>query len=179
MGDTNNDVIDRKGLVRVASVEVQANRLARSADRMRRFGETARVMARVLSPRGYPTSTIGDGGSRSSDTTSSTERAALAPSPFANADVELANRMRRLWDAQDDVDDYVVFLLARADDIDDVPVAACVACGTLVDRRKNPSDYNRIKRGLCPPCYASFNRSQMTRSQWLAQRRRREQQAAS
>src|SRR5690606_29373811 len=91
--------------LRAAAAELEAK--AKGERRTR--GERAVSMADALTSRGYPANTLGDGGSRSSDPTSSTERSALADNrcgdegpdvwraaPFAHVDGDLSAQFRTL-----------------------------------------------------------------------------------
>jgi hypothetical protein len=152
--------------------------LRRLADRLDTDGGRAMDMAEVLAARGYPAST-GGSGARSSDTTSSTERAALQAAPkdrgepwrpgdWENADRRLAAGLRALQTAALDVEAGLDTVLAHGSTADKVPAGTgycdCGAdCGpdrktpTFCSPRQN-GDSDRLKSGLAPNCYRRYVR---------------------
>lgn len=124
--------------------------------------------AELLAARGYPSSTLGSG-SRSSDTTSSTERAAGVATGrlprYVDLDVTLAARLRTLRYTADEVAALVRELRSheRADLSDDPTPAgtgSCVACGEFVRPGTDPD--RRLRSGLGPACHSSYMRWQKT-----------------
>jgi hypothetical protein len=152
--------------------------LHRLADKLDTHGGRALDMAEVLAGRGYPTSTAGNG-SRSSDTTSSTERAALVGAPedrntpwrpgeWEDADRRLHTHLRALHQAALKAESGVDTVLAHGTTNDQLPpgTGECT-CGTncapdrkgptfCSPRQNGPSD--RLKVGLAPNCYKRFDR---------------------
>lgn len=155
--------------------------LHRLADKLDKHGGRALEMAEVLAARGYPASTAGSG-SRSSDTTSSTERAATVGAPekpadgepwrpgeWDDADLRLAAELHRTWVAALDVEAGLDTILDHASTADQLPPGTgyCTCggddpkapswCGTFCAPRQNgPSD--RLKSGLAPKCWMRFVR---------------------
>lgn len=136
---------------------VLARHLRAVADMLDEHGDHAVDTARILAARGYPASTLGDGGSRGSDPTSTTERAALNQDPHANTDQILAGQLRRLWKAGLDVQAVVTRILAHGGDDDRTPAADCARCGTVV--RPTPDHpERRLRSGYCPRCHRQWLR---------------------
>ena len=142
-----------------------------------------RCTAELLAARGFPSSTLGTG-SRSSDTTSSTERAAGVLSDsrhphlprHADLDVTLAARLRALRYDAGEVAALVVELRSHDTTADPRPAGTgdCQGCGTFV--LADPEKGRRIRSGLGPACYAAWLRWQQAgkgdRSAFLTDRRR-------
>jgi len=140
---------------------VIANQLEALAKQLRVNGDQAKLWATVLAARGYPSATLGNG-ARSSDTTTTVERAVglsgdtgpLTPpdGPWNGVDGDLARYLRLLWLTASQVDVLMVRLLAHASDDDPIPpgTGPCTykGCEHFCNPRKNPND--RIKRGYCP-----------------------------
>lgn len=144
--------------MRAPHPSVIANLLTQTAQQLRDQGEQARRMATVLAARGYPTATLGNG-SRSSDTTTSTERAALDPNPWANVDDDLTRLERHLWHTALTYQTVATRILAHASDDDPIPAGtgSCARC-TKFCRPDDTRPENRIKAGLCPRCYQTWVR---------------------
>ncbi len=145
-----------------------ATHLRDLADKLDTNGGRALEMAEALAARGYPASTAGNG-SRSSDTTSSTERAALAGADkWAGIDVELASVLFNQWVASRGTETTISRILAHGTTNDPLPpgTGECT-CGAncardrksptfCAPRRNGPSD--RLVSGLAPTCYRRYAR---------------------
>lgn len=155
--------------------------LRRLADKLEAHGGRAWEMVDLLASSGLSATVIG-AGSRSSDRTSSTERAALdgAPTEPANGDqwrtnawVEADRRMdvelRLLWRAALAVEASIDNALAHGTTADVLPPGTgyCTCggddpasphwCGTFCAPRQNGSS-DRLVSGLAPTCYRRFAR---------------------
>lgn len=110
--------------------------------------------AQLLSARGWPATVTSDG-SRSSDTTSSTERAVVSPPlpAFIGIDERIAKHLRVLWLAGLNVQADVRNVLAHGSDDDQLPAGSgeCPRCGHFCRPDRKYED--RIKSGLCPSCH--------------------------
>lgn len=172
MSDTPSDrVIRRRGLPRHPRPDLIADELRLAADVVEKRGTDAITRASLLAQRGFPTATIGDGGSRGTDPTSSTERAALKSDRWGDADIDLAALLRVAWAAALELRSRIIDLMAYASDDDPVPggTGPCgCGCGRFCDPRKNQHD--RLKTNLAPACYASWKRSGLLRGDWLRAR---------
>jgi len=148
------------------------------ASKLDTHGGRALEMAEVLAARGYPGSTTGPG-SPSSDTTSSTERAALVGAPqqpgdpwrpgeWDDADRRLHTHLRALHQAALKVESGIDTILAHGSTADPLPpgTGECT-CGTncapdrrsptfCAPRQNGPSD--RLRSGLAPHCYRRYTR---------------------
>lgn len=116
--------------------------------------------AHLLAEHGYPAGTLGNG-PRSSDSTSSTERnATLTTNPFAGIDQELARLLRVAWHTGLRIQTCVDRIVAHAPDDDPVPAGTgpCTirTCDHVCRPRRNPDD--RLRSGLCPTCWAAWQR---------------------
>lgn len=155
--------------------------LHRLADKLDRDGGRALEMASLLASRGYPGSTNGNG-SRSSDTTSSTERAALIGAPedpaegeqwqpheWEGLDRRVTERVRLLWAMGVAVEADMTRSLAHGTTADQLPPgtgyctcggddpAAPTWCGKFCAPRQNGAS-DRLRSGLHPACYKRFDR---------------------
>jgi hypothetical protein len=114
-----------------------------------------RCRAHTYAAAGYPTRTISDGGGRSSDRTSSTERAGTSGGLFVDLDFDLASALDGLDQRLASAEGLVAKILRHASDVDVVPSGigpCCVAtCEHFCDPRKDSED--RIRSGLCPACH--------------------------
>jgi hypothetical protein len=133
---------------------VLANQLEALAKLLRDNGETPRVLADILASRGWPAATLGNG-ARSSDTTSSTERAAIDPDQWVAVDDQLARTERLLWATANRVYGLHVRIMAQAPGDDPIPAGtgSCTipTCEHFCNPRKKPHD--RLRRGFCPNHY--------------------------
>ena len=134
---------------------VIATHLRRLAALLDDRGTAAINTAHLLADRGYPTNTAG--GPRSSDTTSSTERAALNPHPWTNVDRNLHATLTQLWHNLGDTEGLLTRLLAHAPDDDPIPVGRghCAACNTFCT---GDGDNDRLRSKLCHPCNSALTR---------------------
>jgi hypothetical protein len=139
--------------------------------------ERAIKMAAALDSRGWPAATLGDGGSRSTDSTSSTERAGLEPS-HAPHSWTMATYLRVIHLATLGLESKVEWLHQHASDRDDIPggTGNCEACETFCTPTRNP--HNRLKAGLCPRCYSAHRDARdehdrrPNRQEWIVERRK-------
>lgn len=163
--------------------------LARVSARMIDDGYRPEALVTVLAARGYSTSTMGDGGPRSTDSTTPVERAAgVAGDPKKPTKDPLARwrgKDREFHQTVADLERLALRyeslhtdVMAHAGDDDPVPVGTghCVCCAKLV-RPTADKDWLRLKAGLCPACYKSWQRyqaegGQLVRSDWLHERRK-------
>jgi hypothetical protein len=129
-----------------------ARNLHQLAYRLEDQGDKAIRRAVILAARGWPVSTNGTDGGRSSDPTSSTERAALNPGPFDGIDYRMRTQMSNLMASIVFLHGTLDVVMAHASDDDPVPsgTGPCqvIACDHVCNPRKNPND--RIKAGYCP-----------------------------
>lgn len=155
---------------------VIADALEEAAKEIRSKMLPAQGMASVLAAKGYSAQTLGDGGSRGSDTTSSTERLAARRERWEAADFAYAQMLRTAWLAAHRVTAQTRELLRHADDVDPTPAGQgeCRACARFVRRNPNRSS-DRIISGLCQTCYRAWHRYKaegpMLWSDWVAARR--------
>ena len=118
-----------------------------------------RCTAELYAARGFPSSTLGSG-SRSADTTSSTERAAVGGlARFVDLDTTLAAQLRTLRYSADELAALVVLLRSHDTMDDQLPAGSgsCAACGEFVRPDADRPD-RRIKSGLGPACFKSLSR---------------------
>jgi hypothetical protein len=132
-------------------------------------------MAALLAARGWGTSTLGDDGSRSTEGTSTTERAALSDfrDPWQAVDVRLATLLAALTDTARDLDRLVAVILLHAEDLDPVPAGTgeCQACGRFC-RPDKTRPGNRLRSGLCPTDYQAWVRAgRPDRNTWVRTKR--------
>jgi len=128
------------------------------ADLLDKHGDRTVGFSRLLASRGWPAST-GGGGSRSSDTTSSTERAALGPHPWAGIDERYLGQLAELWKLGVAVQATMSSVLAHASDEDPVPAGTghCRRCERFC-RPTGDRPQDRIRAGYCPACYRRWLR---------------------
>lgn len=126
-------------------------------------GGLALDRASLLASRGYPAS-VGGNGPRSSDTTSSTERAALNTHPWDGIDERITNLMTTIQTNGIDLKGLLSNVLAHADDNDPLPpgtgYCAC-GCEHYCSPRQN-GDEDRLKNLLAPSCHRAFLRWRVT-----------------
>lgn len=135
-------------------------------------------MASTLAAKGYSARTLGDGGSRGTDTTSSTERLASRPANrWDAADHAYAAALRDFWRAGLAVIAQTDELLRHASDIDPTPAGTgeCRACARFVRPTKQRSSF-RLRSGLCPSCFGAWSNyrgqgGSMLWSEWVSRRR--------
>ena len=162
-------------MIATPSPKQLANYLRQLADKLDVNGGRAMELSSLLASRGYPTSTTGNG-SRSSDTTSFTERAALEAvlaedaTDWTEDDRRMHQGMRLLWRAGLAVEASVDKTLAHATTADQLPPGTgfCTCsgdteennpywCGTFCAPRQNGSS-DRLVSGLAPTCYKRYQR---------------------
>lgn len=133
-------------------------------------GATAERMAPLLAARGWPTGTIGDGGSRSTDDTSGPEREAIrtsehGPGRYESAPERLARSYVTLFFLAGGLGQFITDLSASAGtDVDREGDMArtgtnggwCVGCGRWVTG--TPED--RLRGGACEACRKAWERHQ-------------------
>ncbi len=122
-----------------------------------------RCRTHTYTAHGYPASTLGDGGSRSSDRTSSTERAATETTRlFPGLDQQWATLTAQLTQLGVDTLHILAVVLSHAPDDDVLPggTGHCTVptCDTFCNPRKKPD--NRLRAGLCPACHQAWLRYQ-------------------
>ena len=141
-------------MIRHPAPSVLAKNLRQVADRLDDQGNRAIRQATVLAARGWPATTTGCDGSRSSDPTTSTERAALNPGPYDDIDNRLARQLLLAWHVCLELHASIDMILAHANDDDPIPPGTghCLRC----ERFCRPDDHkphNRIVSAFCPACY--------------------------
>lgn len=181
-------MIARQGLAKHPVPKVTAAHLRTVADAIEDHGATAERRAALLAARGWPSGTLGSG-SRSSDNTSSVERAVglqgdddVQPRTdrWVDADRELATRWRQAFTAVARLHEYLGDLVAHADDVDPLPAGTgeCQACGRFVrPSKRRPND--RLRSGLCDRDRKAWKRSGLDRQTWLTQHRVDPEEAAA
>lgn len=122
-------------------------------------GKDALKMASVLASIGYPASTLGDGGSRGSDGSSSTERAALSFDRWRNVDSRLS-ALLDLWHLTGlQLASLLADILAHAEPegLRPRPAGAgdCRRCDAYCSGAAN----DRLRVGYCQNCYMKWRRS--------------------
>lgn len=135
-------------------------------------------MASVLASKGYSAKTLGDGGSRGTDSTSSTERLASLPRDrWEAADYAYASLLRTVWLDSLATRAQTNELIRHASDVDPTPAGQgeCRGCARFVKRDPNRSS-DRLVSGLCQTCYRAWRRyatggGLLLWSDWVAQRR--------
>ena len=142
--------------VRHPTPAVIAAYLKRIASLIEHRGDQAITTARLLADRGYPTGNSAGGG-RSSDTTSSTERAALDGSAWTDVDATVALALRGVWHHATEVEHAFAKVLAHASDDDPLPVGRghCQACTHFC---KGDGENDRLRDGLCHACKSAKTR---------------------
>lgn len=179
--------LDTIGLVAHPKPKVLAQQLRALATLLENDGPQATRVATVLAARGFPAGTMGDGtGSRGSDPTSSTERAAgvtqdtrpadIKQGRHAGVDHRLAKLLRLVWKTGLDIETLVVDLLAHGDDVDLVPAGTgdCACCKRFV-RPTAERPHDRLRSGLCDACRKAWDKAnkggQLDRRRWIIERR--------
>lgn len=135
--------------------------LRQLVDRLDDQGDKAVRRAFELAARGYPASTNGNEGGRSSDSTSSTERAALNPSRFDDIDGRLSAHLRMCAYFAKLTHDNLNVIMSQGSDEDYVRpgTGKCQVegCEHICNPEKNQHD--RLKLGrFCPRCYKRWDR---------------------
>ncbi len=158
--------------------------LRQVANQLESHGDRALDLADLLAARGYPTG--GPGGGRSSDTTSSTERAALVCAPedpngwhgdaqrwrdgeWDDIDHKLRTAARTVWVAALDLQHDLTRILAHTPICDHLRgKRMCDACPPLSVGRgqcmacdhfcEGDGRNDRLRAGLCHPCNGRWRR---------------------
>lgn len=176
---TVDRAIARQQLPRHAEPKALAALLHRLASSLEQDGTRAEELVGLLSARGWSASTLGDGGARSTDDTSSTERAADAKGAmarWAGADVNYHGLLRALETAAHRFDHVHTDVLAHAGDEDPVPAGTgeCEACGRFCRPTKDRPGF-RLRAGLCPSCDNAYRNDgrPYPRGDWVRARRAR------
>lgn len=177
--------LDSIGLVRHPTPKVLAQQLRALAVLLENDGPQAIRVAPQLAARGWPGGTMGDGtGARTSDATSSVERAAgvtqdakpadMKHGRHAGADARLARLLRLVWKTGLDIETLIVDLLAHGDDVDVIPAGTgeCECCSRFV-RPTADRPHDRLRSGLCDPCRKAWDKAgRPERRGWIIDRRR-------
>lgn len=170
------------GLPKHPSPHDIAQALRDAAKALDTSGQQAITMAAVLAARGYSVATLGDGGSRGSDQTSSTERAVPAVTELGDtrwhlADHYYAQLLRTAWRTAGKIEAHTHELLRHADDQDPTPAGTgeCSACARFCRPTKARPSF-RLRTGLCPSCFGAWKTYQssggpMLWSEWTSKRR--------
>lgn len=160
--------------VRHPDPKVIAAALREAATVIEQHGHQATRLAPELAARGYPVSTLGDGGSRGSSDHTSTERAALGPGNRWDAiDDRLAKALRTAWGAATLAQALVADVVAHAQDDDPVPAGTggCQVCSTVCRPTAKRPNF-RLRAGLCPTCYKGWLRADKPMmADWVRARR--------
>lgn len=176
---TPDPVVRSIGLPRHPETSAIAAALEDAAKAIRAHGLKAIDMASVLAANGYSGNTLGDGGSRGTDTTSGPERGVLADrgDRWDAADAVYAGMLRTAWLAANRVKAQTDELLRHASDVDPTPAGTgeCRACARFVRPTKDRSSF-RLRSGLCPSCYGAWCNyvkagGPMMWSEWSSHRR--------
>lgn len=127
-------------------------------------GAQAERMAPLLASRGFPTGTLGDGGSRGNSEHTSTERAAAHRDEWADADEKLARLYVELFALTGAGAQFITSLASRAasDEQHEGEGLArtgtnggwCMACARWVPGTAD----DRIRSGFCNACRMAWNR---------------------
>lgn len=177
-------VVKSIGLAKHLGPHDLAAELRKAARILEEQGMDAEYRAPVLAARGYSSQTLGDGGSRGTDSTSSTERHAgvtqeckpadIRLDQWAGVDARLATAMATMQGSMRMVVSLVTNINHHASDVDPIPVGQgeCMACGRTCRPTVNPND--RLRSGLCNACRMAFTRRidpLMMRADWIRERR--------
>jgi hypothetical protein len=148
---------------------VLARNLRQLADRLDDEGDRAMRQAPILAARGWPTTTNGTDGGRSSDPTSSTERAALKPGPFDGIDEQLAQQLNLTGHVVNRIHDSLDIILTHASDDDPIRPGSgpcrVDACHHICNPAKNQDD--RLRSKYCPSCYKRYLRMGKPDKTWF------------
>lgn len=150
-------VVRSIGLPSHPEPSVIASALEDAAKAIRSNALRATDMASVLAAKGYSAATLGDGGSRGTDTTSSTERHASLPSRWEAADYIYAETLRTIWQDALGATAATNELLRHASDEDRTPAGTgeCRACARFI-RKSDTRKSHRLRSGLCPSCFGAW-----------------------
>lgn len=175
-----DQTIASMGLPRHPPMSSIALLLSEAREAADKRGLAAIDLVAQLAAIGYPGSTLGDGGSRGSDSTSSTERNALRDytDRWAGASyryAQLTQAMQKAVAAWVQMTDEI---MRHGDDVDPTPAGTgeCLACGRFC-RPDGDRPGNRLRSGLCPTDYRAWRRyldsgGQLHRGGWVTERRK-------
>lgn len=182
LSDEVDKAVARLPMPRHGEPSAVAKLLHRLADSLDSDGPRAEELVRLLSARGWAAGTLGDGGARSTDDTSSVERTLLAgPARWAGKDRRYHALLQALERTAQALESLHTDVLAHAGDDDPVPVGTggCICCARLC--RPDPDRGragDRLRAGLCPACYRAWRRyvttagqDAMVRTDWIRARR--------
>lgn len=166
------------GLARHGTPHEIAKRLRELARALDDEGTDAIDDVSTLADRAYPHATLGDGGSRGTDSTSVQERTVIAsPERWAGADARYARDLAVIEKLAIDLKGQTHDIRHHAQLIDPTPVGTgeCKGCARTV-RPNEDKPGNRLRSGLCPSCYRAWNRYRSgggtdIRSEWATKRR--------
>lgn len=155
--------------------------LTRIATALQADGHRAEELVRLLSDRGWAAGTLGDGGARSTDDTSSVERTIIAgQGRWAGKDSRYHALLQTLERTAQAFEALHTDVLAHAGDEDPVPVGTggCLCCSTMCRPTADRPGY-RLRSGLCPACYRAWRRyldataptAALVRTDWIRMRR--------
>lgn len=182
-------VVRSIGLPRHPTMHELAANLRKLAETLESDGDTAEHRASILAARGYPSQTLGDGGSRSTESTSSTERfgtrfvpgkhdVTRKPLPippdvkWCDIDRHLAEALAAVEQGRTRVANLIANINHHAADIDPIPVGQgeCMACGRTC--RPSVKADDRLRSGMCDACRKAWTRAgRPPRSTWIHERR--------
>lgn len=147
------------GYLRPATPATLARNLHQLANRLEDEGDKALWRAETYAARGYPHSTIGADGGRSSSTDTSTERAALTPTLFDDIDTRLVAQMVLAGTVANRIHDILDVVMTHASDDDPIKpgTGKCrvEACGHIC---RHPDRGDRLQAKYCPACYRRWVR---------------------
>ena len=138
---------------------VLAKHLEDVARQLRVQGPTALRLAPELAAHGYPAATLGDGGSRGTEGSSSVERAALNPNRYDAIDKRLNQRLRYSWLLTLRLSETLTELYGHAGDDDQLPAGSgsCERCERMC--RPDVKAGDRLRGGYCNGCYTAWLRA--------------------
>jgi hypothetical protein len=169
-------VLARMQMPHHSGYDALADMLERRAKALRQRGPRTEDLVHLLAARGWAAGTLGDGGARSTEGSSSVERAADPdrPNRWHTRDHEWHEQLAQIEKLLGQNESLDTDVNAHAGDEDPLPVntGACTAC----DRFCRPTaerPENRLKKGsLCPACYRAWLRAEQPQlSDWRRIRR--------
>jgi hypothetical protein len=115
----------------------------------------------LLAARGWPASTLGDGGSRGTAELTSVESAAARPGHWDDIDARVNAYLRLLFSGAVTLTSLVTDVVAHATadgtarDKHRAGAGACLACGAWCPG----TEHERLRSGYCTACYHRWRRS--------------------